>query len=137
MEVSWSPGTPTRGRGRDRDRAPAGEAASSRSTSGRSGPETLPTAGWKTENSPDSLPSLLCFMLKRRPGVQPPLSDYVDSPSQSDLSKYLDQASIKILFLIQLSKNDLFIIIIFKCTKYGITMVLYMKYVCFTSIWHT
>ena len=104
MEVSCCPGTPARGRGTDRP--PARRRCSSRSTSERSGPEALPTAGWKTEKEPDSLPSLPHFLPKRRPGVQPPLSEYVDSPSPSDLSKYLDQETIKILFLIQLSKND-------------------------------
>ncbi|XP_054866886.1 uncharacterized protein LOC129348993 [Amphiprion ocellaris] len=96
MEVSCCPGTPARGRGTDRP--PARRRCSSRSTSERSGPEALPTAGWKTEKEPDSLPSLPHFLPKRRPGVQPPLSEYVDSPSPSDPSKYLDQETIKILF---------------------------------------
>uniref|UniRef100_A0A3Q1B481 PiggyBac transposable element-derived protein domain-containing protein n=1 Tax=Amphiprion ocellaris TaxID=80972 RepID=A0A3Q1B481_AMPOC len=69
---------------------------SSCSTSVRSRPEALPIAGWKTEEEPDSLPSLPHFLPKRRPGVQPPLSEKVDSPSPSDLFKiYLDQAAIK------------------------------------------
>uniref|UniRef100_A0A3Q2ZSM9 PiggyBac transposable element-derived protein domain-containing protein n=1 Tax=Kryptolebias marmoratus TaxID=37003 RepID=A0A3Q2ZSM9_KRYMA len=51
---------------------------------------------WKTEKEPDNLPHPpLHFHPKRKPGVQPPLSN-IDIPSPSELFKlYFDQAAIK------------------------------------------
>lgn len=68
---------------------------------GRVRSESLPgdEAGWKTEKEPDSMPHPpQRFIPKRKPGVQPPLSQCVDNPSPSELFRmYFDRAAIKTL----------------------------------------
>lgn len=76
----------------------AGQA--SRSTCKRSRSQTLSgDAGWKSEQEPDNMPHTPPhFLPKRRPGVQPPLSEYVDNPSPSELFRmYFDTAAVKTL----------------------------------------
>ncbi|XP_040912821.1 piggyBac transposable element-derived protein 4-like [Toxotes jaculatrix] len=87
-----APCTPERGRGRGRSLPPA-------KTGNRPGSEAFPgdVAGWKTAQEPDSLPHApLHFLPRRRPGVQPPLTEYVDIPSPSELfGVYFDRAAVK------------------------------------------
>ncbi|XP_049428872.1 uncharacterized protein LOC125886588 isoform X1 [Epinephelus fuscoguttatus] len=84
--------TPEGGRGGGRSRSPANRGSRS---------ETLPgdAPGWRTKKEPDILPHPLPhFLPKRRTGVQPPLSQYVDNPSPSELLRmYFHQAAIKTL----------------------------------------
>ncbi|XP_030586306.1 piggyBac transposable element-derived protein 4-like [Archocentrus centrarchus] len=85
--------------GRGRDRSRRSRPPAKRGNRSRSERLSGDVAAWKNETEPDSLPRPLPhFLPKRRPGVQPPLSEFVDSPAPSELFKqFFDQAAIKTL----------------------------------------
>ncbi|XP_047225332.1 uncharacterized protein LOC124870586 [Girardinichthys multiradiatus] len=101
-DTSCSPEAPCAlERGRGRSQPSTNRSCSSRSTGKHSRSETLPgdVARWRCETDPDNLPHPSPhFLPKRQPGLQPPLAQYVDIPSPSELfKKYFYQDTIKTL----------------------------------------